>query len=592
MAAPLANLLEALADEAAALPGPAMTALGPVLRQAREELDRDLRAWVAAGKGGMRFTPQAYRSMLLQIGASEEAIRAAGQAVNRTLTLHGAIARRLALSHTARELGAFEPELGPSVPVRLAATLATGRASPLERYSRLAGRYSDEVLRDLHRELAVGVLRGETNDQLLDRLMRLGRAADRTGLLGGAWIARAEYRAERIVRTELAAAYDTEIGDIYTDLRHDFPDLQRRWDAHADGRLCARCQTLHGRTIDPSKGETFDGVEGPPLHPNCRCRAGLWRPSWAAHLEGHAPPAPEPAPSPPPRRGTLPPPRPPRPRRATLPPPPRPVLAPPLPPPARIGPAGPPTFAKVNAAQAWASATYPGITWDLAGMHVDVLNELLPEFHRLATEWPEVANRLRYFGTYRTVKHPMGSRFRWGTNTYAHASTDGARIAFNPAWFGKPARIRAQLLGDALSGWHPEGTGAVASVLTHEWGHQVDNYLRRLAGRSLTRHAPPGQVLTVAQALATMRARTPVTAALSRYGLKNAEEAFAEAFASLRYTNPTMHTEYTRRLGRLLEMARGPHYDAASMSAWGSASAAEQSVALARLAEIRDALWP
>lgn len=281
----LARLLENLADEAAALPRPAMDALVPVLVQARRELDRDLRAWVASGRSRARYTAASYRQSLLGIHAVLRTIELRlGPSLFHALLTHGAAARALARTHAAREFGAFEPSLLPAVPVRLAATLATARHSPLERYSRLSGRYAAEVLRDLHRELAVGVTRGETGDQLLERLTATGRAAVRNGLVGGAWIVRAEYRAERIVRTELASAYDTEVGDLYHDLRQDFPDLKRRWDAHADGRLCGRCQELHGRVIDPAKGETFEGLDGPPLHPNCRCRAGLWRDEWARLL--------------------------------------------------------------------------------------------------------------------------------------------------------------------------------------------------------------------------------------------------------------------------------------------------------------------
>lgn len=281
-------MLEAIAEETARLPDPALNALLPVLKQAQRELDRDLRAWVASGRHAGRYTPQAYRSSLLGIRAAIETIQSLHPTLFQILVRWagaGGIAAAMARSHTAREFEAFggSAVLMPTVPVRLAADLATGRSSPLEKYFNTTARnYSAEVLRDVHRELAVGVVRGENTDDLIHRLMATGRVAERDGLLGGAWLARAEYRAERVVRTELAAAYNRELDETFGELKADFPDLLRRWDAHADARLCERCQELHGRTIDPSKGERFpNGEEGPPLHPNCRCRADLWRPEWS-----------------------------------------------------------------------------------------------------------------------------------------------------------------------------------------------------------------------------------------------------------------------------------------------------------------------
>ena len=314
-AAELRGVLEAIAEETARLPGPALDAIRPVLQQAQRELDRDLRAWVASGRSGARYTPQAYRSSILSIQAALGTIQSLQPTLFQVLLRWAGatgLAARLARSHTAREFLMFEgrPVLMPTVPVRLAADLATGGSSPLERYfATTAKNYSAEVLRDVHRELAVGVVRGENTDSLIARLMATGRAAERNGLLGGAWLGRAEYRAERVVRTELAAAYNRELDETYREVLPEFPDLLRRWDAHADARLCERCQELHGRTINPSKGETFpNGAEGPPLHPNCRCRADLWRDEWSRLIAGGKPgvalrtapppPAASPAPAP------------------------------------------------------------------------------------------------------------------------------------------------------------------------------------------------------------------------------------------------------------------------------------------------------
>lgn len=299
-------------------------------------------------------------------------------------------------------------------------------------------------------------------------------------------------------------------------------------------------------------------------------------------------------PLPPPRaphRPTLPPPpRPRRPTPATLPPP-RPTPPPtPALPPRPAGPPPPPTFTRVADAAQWARATWPGVTFDLKGMHVEVLNELLPELHRLATAWPDVMARLRYFGTYREVKYPGTERFRWSPRTYAHASRDGARIAFNPKWFGDPAKLRAALAQDVAAGWHPKGTTSMASILTHEWGHQVDNLLSTMRHRSVVPAYRSDGLGTISELLARFRYRNIATDALSRYALKNTAESFAEAFSSLRYTPPELQDEYTRRLGLLLELVRGLTFDVSGATVWEALPEAERTLWMAKLDRIRQDL--
>jgi hypothetical protein len=68
--AALVDVLETSAAETAALGLEGMRDLLPVLAQARQELDRDLAAWLSRGKATDRWTPQAYRQSLLGIDAA------------------------------------------------------------------------------------------------------------------------------------------------------------------------------------------------------------------------------------------------------------------------------------------------------------------------------------------------------------------------------------------------------------------------------------------------------------------------------------------------------------------------------------------
>lgn len=270
------------------------------------------------------------------------------------------------------------------------------------------------------------------------------------------------------------------------------------------------------------------------------------------------------------------------PRRGTLPPP----AMPPRPPAAPAAPALPPVpaFRTIAEAEAWARGEWPLIKWDLAGIDLGIAHELLTEFQRLAIEWPEVVSRLEYFGTYRKIK-AAGSHFRWSKRTYAHASQDGCRIAFNPNRFGNAAALRASIAADAASGWHPPGTGTPASILTHEWGHQVDNFLRNRTDWHVVEARPPGATTSLAGLLQELRARYPATAQLSRYALKNEAEAFAEAFAALRYTPAAQRDAWTERLGVLLDLSRGRTWR--GLPPWSGVSQTTQQITTLRLDAIR-----
>lgn len=321
--AQLVEVLQNSATETAALGVDEMAALLPVLQAARAELNRDLGAWLSQGKGTERWTPQAYRQSLLAIEAAEQTAETLlrGGLLN-ALTMGDAAARALANTHTARELLAHTDAAGlqllPSVPVKVAHTLVAGRHAPMERYETSAARYAGQVRRDIRRHLAVGVVRGENNDQLVARLRAhggprgvvavrgiAGQAGALLEVIPEGLFARYEYWAERIVRTELAHAYTEQVADIRRELLDDFPDMVRRWDAAADMRTCPRCGEMHGALSD-TRTDLFPGGVDVPLHPNCRCRAGLFRPEWARHMPAgsvQAPPttppeAPTPAPRP------------------------------------------------------------------------------------------------------------------------------------------------------------------------------------------------------------------------------------------------------------------------------------------------------
>jgi SPP1 gp7 family putative phage head morphogenesis protein len=50
-------------------------------------------------------------------------------------------------------------------------------------------------------------------------------------------------------------------------------DEQQVWIVTPDDKLCPECEAMDGATTP--LGESFEGADGPPLHPSCRCTIGL-----------------------------------------------------------------------------------------------------------------------------------------------------------------------------------------------------------------------------------------------------------------------------------------------------------------------------
>jgi len=170
-----------------------------------------------------------------------------------------------------------------------------GAAYVLPSFDAEAQKYAVETANDLERLLAVGI-GGETIEDLEMRLARLqgpvsrehvGAAGVMAALIAQAFFMRSGYRAERLVRTEVAGAASLTTSFAIDQLAQEMPGLVRRWDAAMDGRTCATCRALSGQTA-PIGGRFYamgDSFDEPPAHPNCRCRVDAWHPRWNRYLE-------------------------------------------------------------------------------------------------------------------------------------------------------------------------------------------------------------------------------------------------------------------------------------------------------------------
>jgi SPP1 gp7 family putative phage head morphogenesis protein len=89
-----------------------------------------------------------------------------------------------------------------------------------------------------------------------------------------------KYRAETIARTETLAASNGGTYQSWLQARDEgflAPNAVRKWIVTPDDRLCPLCQQMTGATaqLDQPFNTPKGQIYHPPLHPDCRCTAGL-----------------------------------------------------------------------------------------------------------------------------------------------------------------------------------------------------------------------------------------------------------------------------------------------------------------------------
>lgn len=290
------RVLEDVADEVRVLERVPLLDMIPVLQQARAEAAAGLRQWLAAVKDGeARFTAQQYRNAIAQLDTALATIEELEPATVKGLTRANDRAKALAPDHVQRELSAFSSHFGGSVnpvPFREASQIRKGDKTLMRRFATSAARYADAVGNDIRRELAVGLVKGETMDQLKARLIRHGGPRGTIALQGIAsqpgavtevisdgLFRKYGYWAERIARTEVLNAYNVHADESIADVHKLDPKIQRIWNGTADRRTCPICRGLDGKVA--AVGKPFEGgYEYPPAHPNCRCTVAAWRSDW------------------------------------------------------------------------------------------------------------------------------------------------------------------------------------------------------------------------------------------------------------------------------------------------------------------------
>ncbi len=291
------RLLASVAAEVADLPAPTLRELMPVLKTAQRELERDLMLWLQRiDDGGQRFTSFHYRAFLRQ---TRQAMKTIGEIAPRMATaLERGSVRAAGLSNRvlSKEMARLSRAFGdpanlvsalPEIDIPTVGRLLERNNWLIRKYPAKSRRYTEKAQQTIRRQMAVGVTRGETIDQLALRVMKLRpRPGGFFGLQAGsdavardmsAGLFKGRYwDAERLVRTELMNVYNAHHQVALSDWTEEEPDAMKRWDASSD-RHCMLCRDMDGRTV--AVGESFP-FGNPPRHPNCRCLVTPWMRDW------------------------------------------------------------------------------------------------------------------------------------------------------------------------------------------------------------------------------------------------------------------------------------------------------------------------
>ncbi len=270
---------------------PQLRALLPVLQEAERELTVGITRFLKATPGSVTFDLHRYRALLGQTQHAIAIIDHSGGAVRSDLIAEGEHAMSTAWERLRDMVHAGQAQFeGAITPLRLdvASVGANTRRMVLSRFEGSARRWGGEVGREMRSRFMLGVVRGETVDQLVGRMLastRIVKVLREAGpsAVGDAMAAGAvktiRARAERLVHTELVNAYNVTALDGLKAMDREDRGYWKRWDAAADRRVCILCASLDGAILGLDISFR-GGVDHPPLHPFCRCAIVPWREGW------------------------------------------------------------------------------------------------------------------------------------------------------------------------------------------------------------------------------------------------------------------------------------------------------------------------
>lgn len=255
--------------------------LGKVYAESRAEL-RDRLAQLEREGRGQSFSAHHMRIMLLQ---SQHAVRYLEDRLGRELEGSGRLVASTAPRGMYRTVQALEQHFSGHSPVAQVEQAALFQRvykgvepSLMDRFRRSKRLYGPPVVAKIRLELAKGLVQGKTVDDMVSAVAGTGGIFD-----GQRW------RAERIVRTELAWAHNHTQFQTMRALRDSGGPTHKKLLETFDDRTGNDSKILHGQirridepfVYDPPPGERgYPPFQVGPGRPNDRSVTVPWRPEW------------------------------------------------------------------------------------------------------------------------------------------------------------------------------------------------------------------------------------------------------------------------------------------------------------------------
>lgn len=276
-----------------------MKLLMPVLEDSRVATARSLHKWLMKQEADDTYTIATHRQLLSSLDHSITMMKKRlFPAMHLDLQGEAHVAAQqslIAMKHAA-EAGAVK-FMASARPLRFDNALIAGDGTKAlhMRHAGSAYRYAGRQGEWIRKQLAVGLVKGESVGATVSRLMRQPEVktrrmsdGDKADEIADREFFTSKADASRLVRTEnIYAANEVQqdglLDDNETAAQDDTGDSEggwlKRWDATFDSRTCGDCAALDGEVRAP-EDEFEPGVMHPPLHPNCRCTIVPWREGW------------------------------------------------------------------------------------------------------------------------------------------------------------------------------------------------------------------------------------------------------------------------------------------------------------------------
>lgn len=257
----------------------------------------------------------------------------------------------------------------------------------------------------------------------------------------------------------------------------------------------------------------------------------------------------------------------------------RPSPTPPAPPKTPAGKAmRPGQFTAVAQGELWARAKWPAMGFDLEGLSVEAVNDVLAEFEALTAQYPKVTETLKGISTGRNIKHIRGATYQF-TGEIAHA-TNGQWMGLNPEYFSMSRAKFVEVGARQLeSGFLKGSFGGFGPTVRHEFGHLIENYIRWGLGynASFTPVAlteGDGLVLHLLE-MWQKRPWKGLGKTIGRYATRDVQEKLAETFAAIEYGTPEAKaSKWATSLKRLLDVVFSGRYEVRTSFLWESRAVA------------------